>query len=642
MFMRTYCLPLALFALPFVAPAQKAPTINDFFDDSVVHEIRITMPAANWADLQAHYLDNTYFSVDSLQWKGVGANTLTVNNLAVRSRGHGSRNQNKPGLHVNVNSIVPTQTFLGLSEFDLKSNTQDASLIHERISMKLFTRMGVPASREVSTRLYVNGVYIGLYNIVESPNSQMLKRLFNENNGYLYEYKPGDWTGVAGAGYHFEYLGSNLDVYSSSMTATPFDPQTPHQNAPDTVTLEGWIKTMNQASDADFLTALAPYLDPKPFLTQVAVETYVADFDCILGDSFGLNNFFVYRFQNKQLNMFIAWDKDNAFDWTERPVLRNADQNVLMRRLMAVPELKKYYLEAVLKTAMLAGAAGGWLQQEATFEYNQIKQAAYDDPNKTYLDSGNLLPSNNDRFDAAAASVIAFSPNRTRFVISDAAAQGYQPPANYPSIADGGITNAAAHAATAAGSLATIFGSNLGTRDNTTVYVNGFAAPVFFASPGQFNVQVPWEATGFASFGMLVNGAPSNIQITSVNALSPAIFAISATQAVIAHGDGSLVSAASPATAGETVVVFATGLGPVSGAMITGQAASTTTLQPTTNPATATIGGIKAPVVFCGLTPGFTGLYQVNVQIPANVAANSQLIVTLGGSATPAVPIATQ
>src|SRR5262245_29578352 len=100
------------------APAQ---TTTDLFDDSVLHEIRITMPAANWQALKDHYLDNTYYNVDSLQWKGSGSNTLTVNNLTVRSRGHGSRSPNKPGLHVDFNRNVTTQTFLGLSEFDLKS-----------------------------------------------------------------------------------------------------------------------------------------------------------------------------------------------------------------------------------------------------------------------------------------------------------------------------------------------------------------------------------------------------------------------------------------------------------------------------------------------------------------------------------------
>ena len=120
--------------------------------------------------------------------------------------------------------------------------------------------------------------------------------------------------------------------------------------------------------------------------------------------------------------------------------------------------------------------------------------------------------------------------------------QGYQLPSSYPSLADGGIVNAAAIAATAAGGLASVYGSNLGSGDNTTMYINGFAAPVFFASPGQFNVQVPWEATGFASFGLIVNGAPSNVQFASVNTVcSRRVFMISATQAAITHADGSLV-----------------------------------------------------------------------------------------------------
>ena len=632
-----------VFVTWFAVTAAMAQTTTELFDDSVLHEIRISMPAANWQALKDHYLDNTYYNVDSLQWKGGGSNTLTVSNLTVRSRGHGSRSPNKPGLHVDFNRNVTTQTFLGLSEFDLKSNTQDPSLIHERVSMKLFTRLGVPASREVSTRVYVNGAYIGLYNLVESPDSQMLRRLFNENNGYLYEYKPGDWTGVLGGGYHFEYLGPDLDKYSSGTTSTPFDPQTPHSNSPDTVTLEAWIRTMNQASDADFLTALTPFLDPKTFLTQVAVETYLADFDCILGDAFGLNNFFLYRFTNKQLNIFIAWDKDNAFDWTQRPVLQNADKNVLMRRLMAIPDLKKFYFETIAKTAMMAGAAGGWLQQEATYEYNQIKQAAYDDTNKTYLESGNLLPSSNDRFDGAVAIVTAFPADRTRFVLGDIVTQGYQLPSSSPSLANGGIVNAAAVTAAAAGGLASVYGSNLGSGDNTTMYINGFAAPVFFPSPGQFNVQVPWEAGGSASFGMIVNGAPSNVQFASVNTYSPGVFSITNTQGAITHVDGSLVSTTNPATASETVVVYATGLGPVSGGMVTGKPASNTSLQPTTpQQATAAIGGVPAVVSFSGLTPGFTGLYQVNVQIPPNVPPSSSLIVTIGGVSSPPVPLATR
>src|ERR1035441_3034977 len=171
------------------------------------------------------------------------------------------------------------------------------------------------------------------------------------------------------------------------------------------------IRTINQEPDATFLSAMAPYLDLKLFLTHIAVETYVADFDCILGKFHGMNNFHFYRFVNQQLSQFIPWDKDEAFSATVRPVLQNADQNVLMRRLMAIPEYKQYYFQALVKTAMNA-VAGDWMSQEAAREYSQIQQAAYADKNKLYLDYGNLASCDNACFDAAAAFVVRSEERR--------------------------------------------------------------------------------------------------------------------------------------------------------------------------------------------------------------------------------------
>jgi uncharacterized protein (TIGR03437 family) len=322
-------------------------------------------------------------------------------------------------------------------------------------------------------------------------------------------------------------------------------------------------------------------------------------------------------------------------------VLQNANQNVLMRRLMAIPEYKNYYFEALVKTALMA-TEGGWMQQEATREYNQIQQAAYADTKfKLYGEWGYGTPTTNDQFDAAAAFVEAFPPVRMQFVMADIVTQGYQLPSNYPVLANGGVVSAASFVASVArGGLASIFGSNMGNGDNTTVYVNGIAAPVFFASPGQFNVQVPWETTGMGSFSMIVNGTPSNVQSVGVYIYSPDVFMVSPAQAAITHADGSLVSYASPAAANETVVVYCTGLGPVSGAMVTGAPASSTSLQPTTpQPAAATVGGIPATVSFSGLAPGFIGLYQINVQVPANAAPGSFLNIGIGGEMAPAVPL---
>jgi uncharacterized protein (TIGR03437 family) len=228
-----------------------------------------------------------------------------------------------------------------------------------------------------------------------------------------------------------------------------------------------------------------------------------------------------------------------------------------------------------------------------------------------------------------------------QFIMADIVTQGYQLPSNYPKLNDGGVVSAASFKADVArGGLASIFGSNMGNGGNTTVYINGLAAPVFFARSDQFNIQVPWEVTGMGSFSMIVNGVPSNVQSVGVITYSPDVFMVSPAQAAITHADGSLVSNASPATANETVVVYATGLGPVSGPMVTGQPASSTSLQPTIpQPATATLNGIPATVAFSGLTPGFIGLYQVNVQVPPNAAPGSFLTIGIGGGRAPAVPL---
>ena len=202
----------------------------------------------------------------------------------------------------------------------------------------------------------------------------------------------------------------------------------------------------------------------------------------------------------------------------------------------------------------------------------------------------------------------AFPADRTRFVLSDIVTQGYQLPSSYPSLANGGIVNAAAVAARRRAGWPAFTDRTWVAATTRRCTSTGSPLRCSFASPGQFNVQVPWEASGFASFGMIVNGAPSNVQFASVNTYSPGVFLISNTQAAITHVDGSLVSTTNPATANETVVVYATGLGPVSGGMVTGKPASNTSLQPTTpQQATATIGGVPAVVSLFGIDSGIHG-----------------------------------
>src|SRR5207253_10899658 len=140
------------------APA--APNTSDpFFDDTVVHEIYLAINSKDWQSLQEHYLDNTYYPSD-FKWRD-----QSIHNIGIRSRGTGSRSGVKPGLRIDFDRYVTGQTFLGLKSFVLRNNTQDASNMHERLSMQLFKRVGLPASREAHTKLFINNAYGGLYTI---------------------------------------------------------------------------------------------------------------------------------------------------------------------------------------------------------------------------------------------------------------------------------------------------------------------------------------------------------------------------------------------------------------------------------------------------------------------------------------------
>jgi uncharacterized protein (TIGR03437 family) len=218
-----------------------------------------------------------------------------------------------------------------------------------------------------------------------------------------------------------------------------------------------------------------------------------------------------------------------------------------------------------------------------------------------------------------------------------------------PTIFDGGVVNGAsfakAPAPVAPGSIVSIFGTALAsgteiatvfplptTLQGTQVFINGIAAPLFYVSPSQINAQVPWEAGGGPAIAVQVksNGVASNTVTAVLANTAPGVF-------VSVHAaDYTVVTSANPAVPGEYLVVFSTGLGPVTNQPATGAPASTTVLSHTAQVSTVTIAGLLAAVTFSGLTPSFAGFYQVNVQVPANAvsASAAPLVLSNGGNST--------
>ena len=230
-----------------------------------------------------------------------------------------------------------------------------------------------------------------------------------------------------------------------------------------------------------------------------------------------------------------------------------------------------------------------------------------------------------------------------------------------------GIVNAASSAPFTAriapGELLTLYGNNLAaslaiapqvpfptTVGNVQVMVNGAAVPIYYVSPTQISVIVPYGITGsIAQFQVSNAGTLSNTVTMAIGTTAPGVFTVppgGLSYGAVLHADYSLVTPQSPAQIGETVQVYMTGLGAVTPSVGDGAAAPSDSLVNTSNTITADISGTTATVAFAGLAPGFAGLYQVNVTIPTGLTAGdnyldiagpdaytSEALISIGGAA---------
>jgi uncharacterized protein (TIGR03437 family) len=228
-----------------------------------------------------------------------------------------------------------------------------------------------------------------------------------------------------------------------------------------------------------------------------------------------------------------------------------------------------------------------------------------------------------------------------------------------------GTVNAASYERpVAAGSIAAVFGSNLAigesdpevatpllnTLSESSFTIGGRVAPLYFASPGQVNLQIPWTLAGLtqAPIQATVDGETSNLQMVSLAPFAPGIFTMDLTGtgqgAILIAPTDQLAAPDHPVLRGEYISIYCTGLGAVTNEPATGAPALAIPLSFTLVTPTVTIGGAEAEVTYSGLAPGFAGLYQVNAIVPEGSSAGDAVPVALsiGGVTSNTVTIAVQ
>jgi uncharacterized protein (TIGR03437 family) len=231
-----------------------------------------------------------------------------------------------------------------------------------------------------------------------------------------------------------------------------------------------------------------------------------------------------------------------------------------------------------------------------------------------------------------------------------------------PSITPGGVVNGASfQPGIVPGSWFTITGANLAASTGTwansivngnlptsldcvSVSVGGKPGYVYYVSSTQLNVLAPDAGAGPVPVTVTTPGGTSSAETATSQQYSPAFFLWGGKYAVASrNADGTYIGpttlfpgSTTPAKPGDVVLLWGTGFGPTDPAAPTGVQTPSDTIYATASPVTVAVGGINATVYSTALSPGFAGLYQVAIQVPASAPdGDLSVAATISGASSP-------
>ena len=376
---------------PAVAGAQ---TSDEFFDSLTLHDVRLYIHSSDLRELRERYVEDFYVPAD-FEWRGV-----RMRNVGVRVRGLATRSAIKPGLRVDFDRYVTGQAFLGMAALVLDNALKDPSFLRERTSMALIKRMGQPAPRESFGRVYINGVYEGLYAFVEAVDAVFLARELGDGVGYLFEHKYAN-------GFYGEFLGEDYAPYKLR-----FEAQTHRMEGDYTLyaPIRELFREVNQDVDNVWRERVGWLIDLNQLMTHVAIETFLAELDGFLGGS-GMANFYLHRPVASNVHRLIAWDRDTTFQQIDAPIFARASENALLSRALQFSDLRTLYLDVLEQCARVA-AQDRWLEAEIDQAHQLIRDAVYEDVSKR---------SSNEEYELAVAHLLSFARQRPAFVLNEVA-----------------------------------------------------------------------------------------------------------------------------------------------------------------------------------------------------------------------------
>ena len=313
-------------------PVAKADIGNDVFDEGELKSYYLTLSDEEYAklfDLKTLLLADTVVNEERYVRASLKVDETTLPSIAIRFKGQfsiwgcvdratGTRRARvepffrdidvcqKFSLKLDLNRYDGSARLDGLKKLNLHAMAADPSKMRERLGYSLYRDMGVLAPRAVHARVYINGEYQGLFAAVEEVDGRFTANRFpSSGDGNVYkEIWPAEPLASAEA---------------EAALKTNDDP-----TKRDVSDFMAFKAAVLGATDVDFATKLAPFIDFDYLARYIVVNRAIADFDGALAFYYGWGpppaNHNLYWYHDSESGRFqlIPWDLDKSL-WYPEP-----------------------------------------------------------------------------------------------------------------------------------------------------------------------------------------------------------------------------------------------------------------------------------------------------------------------------------
>jgi spore coat protein CotH len=404
----------SIFSL-LMSESSKAQTDGDaFFGMAQVHDVYMSFPQANYWDSLVAYLPlEQYLKAD------ITIDGTVLTNVGIKFKGNSSYSnpsQKKP-FKVDLNEFVSGQDLDGLKKFNLNNGFKDPSFMREKLSLDFYNEHGLAAPRCAYARVYLNGVYWGIYTFVEEVNKTFLNDddRFDNKQGNLFKGDPiGDlkWINSTASSYYTKY-----ELHTN-------------ETANDWSDLVNLIDNINN-SGSFFHDSLEAAFNTSSFIRHWAAMNVFVNLDSYIGSG---HNYFIYDDTLSRKFEWISWDVNESFGnfnmGLSTTQLKNLSMFYVSPPSSSRPLVQKMLLDPDYKN-LLVNTICQWMEHDFTNEMldpkidslaNAIRNDVYSDTKKFYT---NAEFDNNLSADVGMTMGIkSFITERRNWLLSELAASG--------------------------------------------------------------------------------------------------------------------------------------------------------------------------------------------------------------------------